>query len=258
MVKTRRINLKERGQLLVSLLAMMAHAMMSVVAEAPVTAWAADTIAVDAATFRMAVAPKMLRCSPDWCTGGTNVSGATYTLMAVTAPDTPQAATSSVPVSASSAEGDVPYGGASGYVRFIMKADVSGTPVGETLVSDVSFGASATAAAATCADSRTNSLQEAIYASGIVDLTYSSLWADNAAAVTLRAVKLSGRGGTAMATNEFFTASGVDAEGLARLNASGKGWWRLLCQVMDGTDGVLLEYLTDEFYRRGGIMLNFR
>ena len=257
MVKTRIINLKKREQLLVSLLAMMAHAMMSVVAEAPVTAWAADSIAVDAATFRMAVAPKMLRCSPDWCTGGTNVSGATYTLLAITAPDTPQAATSSVPVSASSAEGDVAYG-ASGYVRFIMKAEVSGTPVGETLVSDVSFGSAATAAAATFADSRTNSLQEAIYASGIVDLTYSSLWADNAAAVTLRAMKLSGRGGTATATNEFFAASGVDAEGLARLNASGKGWWRLFCQVMDGTDGVLLEYLTDEFYRRGGITLNFR
>ena len=243
------------GSLLIAMT--LAHAVMSAAAEAPVTAWAADTIAVDVATFRMAVAPKMLRCSPDWCTGGTNVSGATYSLLAVTAPDTPQAATSSVPVSVASAEGDVSYS-SSGYVRFIMKAEVAGATVGETLVSDVSFGVAGAANAATCADSRTNALQEAIYASGAVDLTYSTRWADNATAVTLSAVKLTGRGGTAIATNELFTASGMDAEGLACLNGGGKGWWRLLCQVMNDTDGVLLEYQTSEFYRRGGITMNFR
>ena len=246
-----------RRVLLGSLLIAMAHAMVAATVEAPVTAWAADTIAVDAAAFRMAVAPKMLRCSPDWCTGGTNVPGATYSLLAVTAPDTTQAATSSVPVSAASVEGDVPYS-ASGYVRFIMKAEVAGETIGETLVGDVSFGTTETASATTCADSRTNSLQEAIYASGAVDLTYSTRWADNAAAVTLRAVRLSGRGGAATVTNELFTASGVDVEGLSVLNGGGKGWWRLLCQVMNDTDGVLLEYQTGEFYRRGGIMVNFR
>ncbi len=61
-----------------------------------------------------------------------------------------------------------------------------------------------------------------------------------------------------MATNELFTTSGMDAEGLACLNGGGKGWWRLLCQVMNDTDGVLLEYQTSEFYRRGGITMNFR
>ena len=259
MVKTRRINLKKRGQLLVSLLAMMAHAMMSVVAEAPVTAWAADTIAVDAATFRMAVAPKMLRCSPVWCTGGTNVSGATYTLLAVTAPDTPQAATSSVPVSVASAEGDVTYGG-SGYgcVRFIMNASVAGEPIGDTLVSDVSFGISAIAATEISADSRTNSLQEVLDADGSANLSYSALWAPNAAGVTIGEVKLSGRGGVATVTNTIFTTAGVDAEGWAPLKRGSKGWRRLLYQIKDGSDDVLLEYLTDEFFRRGGIMVNFR
>jgi len=246
-----------RGMRLAFLLPAMAFAMMSAAADEPVTAWAESTISVDAAAFRIAVAPKALRCSPDWCTGGTNVPGAAYSLLAVTAPDTPQAATSSVPVSAASAEGDVTYG-ASGYVRFIMKAEVGGTPVGDTLTSDVSFGASGTATATTFADSRTNSLQEVLDASGAADLAYSALWADNAAAVTLSAVKLAGQGGAAASTNELFTAAGPLAEGVAPLRGGAKGWWKLLCQVTDGTGGVLLEYLTDEFRRRGGITVNFR
>lgn len=107
-----------------------------------VTSWADDAIAVyaDVGEFHVAAASDSvsLRCSPDWCTG-TNVMGATYTLRAVTDPDTANAVTSTVPTLVSSGEGDVPYSG-SGYVRFLLSAEVGGEPVGETLAGDVSFG----------------------------------------------------------------------------------------------------------------------
>lgn len=257
MAKTLTIRLNMERWFLSGLLAMVAPVTMVAATDTSVTAWADDTIAVDAAAFRIAVAPTVLRCSPDWCTGGTNVSGATYSLLAVTAPDTPQAATSSVPVSVASVEGDVTYGG-SGYVRFIMNASVAGEPIGDTLVSDVSFGVSGIAAAEISADSRTNSLQEVLDADGSANLSYSALWAPNAAGVTIGEVKLSGRGGVATVTNTIFTTAGVDAEGWAPLKRGSKGWRRLLYQIKDGSDDVLLEYLTDEFFRRGGIMVNFR
>ena len=85
------------------------------------------------------MSPCTLRCSPDWCTGGTNVTGASYSLSVVTGPDTANAVTTAVSVAEATQEDDVSYTG-SGYVRFILKAEAEGAVVGSTLVQDVSFG----------------------------------------------------------------------------------------------------------------------
>ncbi|MBQ6330129.1 MAG: hypothetical protein IJI35_14005 [Kiritimatiellae bacterium] len=239
-----------RGAIVAALTVMGAIAATSAIADEPVTAWADATTAVDACDFRAALGTATLRCSPKWCT---DAEGAEYSLSVVTDPDTANAATSSVPVSAATVEGDVAYVG-SGYVRFILKASVGGVETGDTLVQDVSFGLASAPGAAIVADSRAVSLQEAINASGAANVVYSSDWAEGAAAVSVAEIALAGRGGEAIATNSVFFASAV-ADGTVPVGGLDTGWYRLLYRAVDGNGETLLEYLTDEFRVKGGIML---
>ncbi len=239
-----------RGAIVAALTVMGAIAATSAIADDPVTAWADATTAVDACDFRAALGTATLRCSPKWCT---DTEGAEYSLSVVTDPDTANAATSSVPVSAATVEGDVAYVG-SGYVRFILKASVGGVETGDTLVQDVSFGLASAPGAAIVADSRVASLQEAINASGAANVVYSSDWAEGAAAVSVAEIALAGRGGEAIATNSVLSASAV-ADGFVPVGGLDAGWHQLLYRAVDGNGETLLEYLTDEFSVKGGIML---
>ncbi|MBQ2629957.1 MAG: hypothetical protein IJG13_09800 [Kiritimatiellae bacterium] len=214
------------------------------------TAWADAVTAVDACDFRAALGTATLRCSPKWCT---DAEGAEYSLSVVTDPDTANAVTSSVPVSATTVEGNAAYAG-SGYVRFILKASVGGTETGDVLVQDVSFGVASEQSAAIVADSRVESLQEAIRADGVANVVYSSDWAEGAAAVSVAEIALAGRGGEAIATNSVLSASSV-AAGTVPVGGLDAGWYRLLYRAVDGGGETLLEYLTDEFRVKGGIML---
>ena len=70
-------------------------------------------------------------------------------------------------------------------------------------------------------------------------------------------VKLSGRNGTAVATNTFFSAE-ADAEGVASAFGAGGGWYRLLCRISDDADSTLVEYLTTEFEMPYSFVLSIR
>ena len=144
------------------------------------------------------------------------------------------------------------------FVQFIHRVFTSGgEEIGEPLVGDVMFGYRSAAGGAFIADSRTNSLQLAVNERRPVSLAYSTAWGPNATAVTISSVKLTGQGGTAVATNTMFTAV-ADAEGDTIMRGAGRGWWRLLYRSTDGVGSTLLEYLTDEFKVPGGIIVNFK
>lgn len=253
-MKLAKNRINHRGVIIVSLLAAASAALpISATADDSVTAWADATTVVDAGDFRIAVGSVTLRCSPDWCTGGTNVSGAAYSLFAVTDPDTANAVTSAVPVAAATVEGEVDYAG-NGYVRFIMKAEAGGEAVGDVLVQDVSFGLASAPGAAIVADSRAVSLQEAISANAPANVVYSSDWADGATAVSVSEIVLAGRDGEAIVTNSVLSASAV-ADGTVPVGGLDTGWYRLLYRAVNGSGETLLEYLTDEFRVKGGILL---
>ena len=221
-----------------------------------VTSWADDAIAVyaDVGEFRIAAEPDSvsLRCSPDWCTG-TNVMGATYTLKAVTYPDTANAATSTVPALVSSAECDVPYSG-SGYVRFLLSAEVGGEPVGKTLASDVSFGVKSSLSSAVAYDNRESSLQEVVKGGGAVNLEYDTFWAEGTASVEIYKVMLAGKGGAPTVTNSVFSDT-AEASGAAPLGGLDVGWWRLLCRLKGASGETLLECATGDFRKPGGMVV---
>ena len=221
-----------------------------------VTSWADDAIAVyaDVGEFRVAASSDSvsLRCSPDWCTG-TNVMGATYTLKAVSDPGTANAVTSTVPTLASSGEGDVSYSG-SGYVRFLLSAEVGGEPVGETLASDVSFGVKSSLSSAVAYDNRENSLQEAVKGGGAVNLEYDTFWVEGTSSVEMYKVMLAGKGGAPTVTNSVFSDM-AEASGAAPLGGLDIGWWRLLCRLKGASGETLLEYETEDFRKPGGMVL---
>lgn len=139
-------------------------------------------------------------------------------------------------------------------VRLTHEVRASGGAVVSTLTSDIAFAYQSEGDTTFMADSRTNSLQEAVGSRAPVSLAYSTAWATNAAAVSVKTVRLSGRGGIPVATNSIFLAA-ADAEGETQMRGVGHGWWRLLFQATDGSDNVLLEYLTDEFKMKGGFIL---
>ena len=223
-----------------------------------VTTWADDAIAVDAgqSSFRIVTGTAALWCSPDWCTGGTNVSGSTYSLKVVSDPDTANAATASVSALDYSSACEVSYSG-SGYVRFLLSAEAGGTPVGATLVRDVSFGVMSGLSSAVAYDNRASSLQKAVRRGGAINLEYDTFWKEGAASLSIGAVALSGRGGEATATNALFNVS-EEAAGTTAMRGLDRGDWRLLCQLKSGSGETLLEYLTDEFRVSGGFFISVR
>ena len=141
--------------------------------------------------------------------------------------------------------------------RLLMWTVRDGASVGEPLSALVSFGLQSAAGTAVTADTRTNSLQLALSAANPVMLSYSTAWEDSAASLTIDAVRLSGKGGTATATNAIFAVA-ADAEGKTPLRGISPGWWKLLCRIKDSSGDTLAEYLTDEFKRLGGFTMSLR
>ena len=221
----------------------------------PVVATADEAIAVDVrADVCNAVGSADVGYSPSW--GGVTNAGAYVVLQKVVKSVTNDVATFAA--DAESSYSYTPVDGDGRFVRFIHHVySSSDVEIGEPLVRDVAFGYRSAEGAAFVADSRTNSLQLAVDSKTPVNLAYSTAWATNAASVVLRAVQLSGRGGTETATNDVFSAA-ADAEGDTLLRGAGRGWWRLLCQIKDEQDGTLLEYLTDEFKMPSGFVLSVR
>ncbi len=236
-------------------LCIAAAACFHAVGNASTTASAESTIAVDVRPdVCRAVGRADIGYSPKW--GGITNAGAYVVLSKVVGGVTNTVAT--LPADEESSYAYTPEVGEPNHLRFIHRVYSSGgVEIGEPLVHEIAFGCRSAEGTAFVADSRTNSLQLAVKERNPVVLAYSTAWATNAAAVTISAVRLSGRGGTGVATNELFSAS-ADAEGTTLMRGLGMGWWRLVCRSVDNEGCTLLESLTDEFKMPGGFVLSFR
>ena len=242
-----------KGRLLACLLVVAAATCVCVAGNASTTASAESTIAVDVRPDACrAVGEANIGYSPKW--GGITNAGAYVVLSKVVGGVTNTVAT--LPADEESVYAYTPVAGDPNSLRFIHRVYSSGgVEIGEAHASDVAFGYRSSEGQAFVADSRTNSLLLAVKERKPVALAYSTSWATNAAAVTISAVRLSDRGGSAVATNEMFSAS-ADAEGTTFMRSLNIGWWRLLCRSIDEEGGTLLEYLTDEFKQPGGTMIS--
>ena len=247
----------ERGQIMrtLSIPLRMAACVVALSAFAdgaePVTAWAADAIAVDAADgLRVAVASATLRCCPDWCTGGTNVEGSVAVLKVVTDPDSAQAATSSVPLSVSTGEFDVSHSGA-GYLRFILSAEKDGAAIGNLVLGDVSFGIKSAFTASAAYDGRVGALQEIANAGGSTGLRYDLAWGENATTATFSRICVRhAKNGDLIdvTTNRLGLA---DSPAVGELSHSMRllpwGEYRLLLQEFASDGSLAMEHLSPEY-----------
>jgi len=250
-------SIRDRAYVAVALLA--AGVMSCLNAAADPACGTSAAVRIDSRTVRQAISPCDVRYSPAWA-AATNVPGAYVVLKKTELSGRSAEATSTLATGAADASGSYSLSVAEGgerCVRLTHEVRAADGSVLHTMTSDVSLGYQSAAGAAFVADSRTNSLQLAASSHAPVSLSYSTAWATNAAAVSISAVKLSGKGGAATATNTVFSAAAA-AEGATPLGAVGDGWWRLLCRVADGSDGTLLEYLTEEFKMPGGLLLIVR
>ena len=159
-------------------LALFATDMAVANAEA-ITAWATDSISLDLSesTWRLAVDDVKVWHNPDWCTGGTNVEGAVALLKAVTNPDTANATTSTISIAEADKLSSTDWQ-ADGCVRLLLSAEVEGKQIGDTLVSDISFGLASTFSTEIAFDVRTNAFQEIVNAKASTSLNYDLNWAD--------------------------------------------------------------------------------
>lgn len=217
------------------------------------TATASSAIAVDVRDgAAVALSPVDIGYSPAW--GGVADSGAYVELLKVEHPGTANAVTTTVTTCAADAEGAHSYAvGAERIVRLIHRVHAAGgAEAGETLVRDVAFGWRGVAESAATADTRATSLAEAVADSASggapVALAYDTDWATNGApaSVAVRALSLTGEGGTPTGTNTLLSAS-ADARGETPLRGVAAGWTRLLCQIEDASGNLLLEYATGDF-----------
>ena len=225
-----------------------------------VTASDDSTIAVDmrSGSCRM-LSPGKIAYSPEY-SGVTN-EGAYVVIEKVEHADTASAVTNLLPAFAADAEGEYSLSvddGGERRLRLIHRVYSSeGEEIGTPLVRDVVFGYKSALGTAFVADTCTTSLQTLASARIPIKSTYSTMWASGASEVSISAVKLSGRNGTAVATNTFFAAE-ADAEGVASAFGAGGGWYRLLCRISDDADSTLVEYLTTEFEMPYSFVLSIR
>ena len=246
------------ASLAVLLLCFMCHAEDA--ESASVSATATEKISVDSRSgFRRAVAPCKLWYDTAWCEADS--SQAHVVIEKVEHAGMFNATTQIVATLSTDAYGSHAYDLGEDddrCVRFIHRVySEDGVEIGEPLVSDVAFGYVSAPGASFGVDSRSDSLQKVSDAKLPIKLAYSTDWTKNAASLTIKAVRLSGNGGAPVSTNTVFTTES-DAEGTAPLQGISAGWWRLLCQLFDGSGGVLLEYTTDDFRRKGGLTLSLR
>ena len=225
-----------------------------------VTASDDSTIAVDMRSGSCrALSPGMIAYAPGY-SGVTN-EGAYVVIEKVEHADTASAATNILETFEADAEGEYSLSIADGgerRLRLIHRVySAEGEEIGEPLVRDVAFGYKSTYGTAFVADTCATTLQALASARLPIKLAYSTMWATNASEVSISAVKLSGRNGTAVATNVFFSAE-AEAEGVTSPFGAGGGWYRLLCRITDGSDTALVEYLTAEFEMPYSFVLSIR
>lgn len=224
------------------------------------TASAASTIAVDLREdVCRAVGSTAVFGSPKW--GGITEAGAYVVLEKVEHVGQYNEVTNTLATFDADAESSYLYtAGTSGEgrVRLIHRVySAEDEEIGMPLVRDLVFGFRSGAGTAFAADGRTNSLYLAAIGRVPIKLAYSTSWATNAASVDIRAVNLSGEGGSERFTNAVFSAA-ADADGVVPLRGAGRGWWRLLCQLKDEEGETLLEYLTCNFKMPGGLIMSVR
>ena len=205
------------------------------------------------------VAPTDIEYSPLW--GGVTNEGAYVVIEKVEHAGMFNAVTSIVTTCAVDAENAYSFSPGeedSPCVRFIHRVyDDGGTEIGTPLERDVAFGVMSSPSSAVRADSRTNSLQLAASERLPISLAYSTEWTTNVASVAISVISLSGEGGEGLATNTVFSAV-ADAEGSTPLCNVGIGWRRLLYRLADSSGNTILEYLTDEFKKPGGLILTVK
>ena len=240
-------------------MAACAAALSAFADDVAVTAEADSAISVDLREdVCRAIGSAEVGYSPKW--GGVTNEGAYVVLEKVLRVGLPGESTNTVAAFAADAESCYSYVVSDGderCVRFIHRVYSSdNVEIGEPLVRDVEFGYRSAFGGAFVADSRTNSLQEAVMA-GNVNLAYDTGWATNAAAVSISVVKISGVGGAPVTTNAVFSAN-ADVDGTTPMRGVNSGWWRLICQMTDVSGEVLLEYTTGDFKRPGGLAMCFR
>ena len=184
--------------------------------------------------------------------------GSYVVLHKVERPDTANATTSVVATCAADVADTFEFEQEGVYVRFLHELrNAGGSRIGDTLVSDLSMTYPGVASAPAVVDSRTNSLQLVVKAERGASLAYSTSWVTNASALTISAVRLTGPGGVATATNAVFSA-GADASGDFLLRGLDPGWWCLSCLFGGGAGDSLLEYVTDGFKMPGGVLFIVR
>ncbi len=232
----------------------IAVAVVSANAETTATSTAAPiAVDVDGGPIRT-IAPRDIGYSPRW--GGVTDAGAHVVILKVEHAGTANAVTSVVANCTADAEGvealTVVDGGEHCFRLIHRVYDANDAEKGKPLVRDVSFGYASAALPDVFADTRENSLEEAVATTARtkspVMLTYDTAWATNGTPddVTVMAVRLTGEGGAAVGTNAFFSAA-ASAKGEAPLRRVSPGWMRLVCRVADTQDATLLEYVTDDF-----------
>jgi hypothetical protein len=214
--------------------------------------WAETTMTLDSAEpVRMTDGAGEIVYNAGWCTGA-NAAGAISVLKAVSAPDTDNAVTSAVPLAAGAdaMDGVVEYEG-SGYMRFILSAELDGVPVGETIVSDVAFGASSAFSTAVAFDGRTNMLQEAVNAKITVPVRYDLQWANVAsnAEISLIRVCLGKNGAILDVTTNFLFSADSPATGEVDLVTANLRWgeYKLMLREYAGDGALILEKASPEF-----------
>ncbi len=214
--------------------------------------WAETTITLDAAeSVRIINGAGVIAYNASWCAGADAV-GATAVLKSVSAPDTANAVTSTIPlaVGADAMDGEVEYEG-SGYMRFILSAELDGVPVGEKFVSDVAFGASSAFSAAVAFDGRTNMLQEAVNAKTTVPVRYDLQWANVASNAEISLIRVCrGKNGAILdvTTNSLHSADSPIVDEVDFVTANLRwGEYKLLLQEYACDGELVLEKTSPEF-----------
>ena len=225
-----------------------------------VTASDDSTIAVDMrlGACRM-LSPGKIAYSPGY-SGVTN-EDAYVVIEKIEHADSLDSVTNTLATFAADAEGEYSLSIADGEERNIRLVhrvySADGDEIGVPLVRDVAFGYKSASGTAFVADTCSTTLQAFASSRSPIKLAYSTLWATNASEIAISAIKLSGKDGTAIATNAVFSAE-ADAEGVTQPFGVGGGWYKLLCRIADGSGTTLVEYLTAEFEMPYSFVLSIR
>jgi hypothetical protein len=143
----------------------------------------------------------------------------------------------------------VEYAGA-GYTRFILGAELEGEPIGNPLVSDISFGSVSPLSALMAFDGRTNSLQEVMDARATALLRYDLLWGNVASNAEISLVRVRRRRNVVLetVTNSLYDVDAFHA-GDRKFSTSSLQWGdhRLLLREYAADGSLLLEMLSPEF-----------